>query len=592
MNKQEYTNKQLIKRFLPYYKNYLNIFALDMTAAIFTVVSELTLPIIIGTITNRAANNSASLTVRFLLTVAFIYLVLKSTEIFASYFMQKFGHIMGAKIEKDMRRDVFSHIQTLSDEFYSNTKVGQLMARITTDLFDVTEFSHHFPEEVLVALVKTIIAFVILININIPLTLVMFAMLPLMFIMTSKIRKKMRKTQKDQRQHIGNINSNIEDSLLGIKVVKSFANENVEIQKFEQSNHKFLEIKSNFYTILAKFHMTTRFLDACMYMIVLVMGGILLINKAIEPGDFVMYIMYTTSLLATVIRIVDFSEVFEKGMTGIERFVEVMNVEPKIKDVENPVKLENVKGNIEFDRVTFSYEEIKNGSSVEREVLNNISIDIKPGEKIAIVGPSGGGKTTLTNLIPRFYDVDSGSIKIDGLDVRNIELESLRNSIGIVQQDVYLFSGTIKENIGYGKENASDLEIEEAAKLAGAFDFIMQLENGFDTYVGERGVKLSGGQKQRISIARVFLKNPPILILDEATSALDNTSERIVQKSLELLSKGRTTITIAHRLSTIVNSDKILVLTENGIEETGSHKELIAKDGHYANLYKSIENLA
>lgn len=588
--KNKYSNKKLLKRFIPYYGPYKKIFAFDMLSAIFTVVSELTLPVIIGTITNKASSDISSLSIEFILKVALIYLGLKSVEILASYFMQKYGHIMGAKIERDMRKEVFSHIQTLSDEFYSNTKIGQLMARITTDLFDVTEFSHHFPEEALVALVKGIVAFVILININIPLTLIMFTMLPLMFILTRTVRKKMRDRQKDQRHHIGEINSNIEDSLLGIKVIKSFANEDIEIEKFKENNHKFLDIKSGFYSVLAKFHMITRFLDACMYMIVLIMGGTLLIRGSIEPGDFVMYIMYTTSLLNTVIRIVDFSEMFEKGMTGIERFSEVMDVEPKIKDKVNAVSLTKVKGNIEFDNVTFSYNDDMTNPELNKNVLNNISIDIIPGQKIAIVGPSGGGKTTLTNLIPRFYDIDSGSIKVDGIDVRDIQVSSLRNNIGIVQQDVYLFSGTIKENIRYGKPDASDEEVERASILAGASEFIDLLPQKYDTYVGERGIKLSGGQKQRISIARVFLKNPPILILDEATSALDNKSEQIVQKSLEKLTKGRTTITIAHRLSTIINSDKILVLTDNGIEESGTHEQLLKNGSVYSKLYKTIEN--
>lgn len=591
-NKKQYTNKELLKRFIPYYKKYKKIFASDMIAAIFTVVSELTLPVIIGTITNKASNDLSSLTIPFLAKVAIIYLVLKSIEIFASFFMQKQGHIMGAMIEKDMRKDVYSHIQNLSDEFFSNTKIGQLMARVTTDLFDVTEFAHHCPEEILVALVKVAVSFLILISINIPLTLLMFAMLPLMLILTKTVRNRMRKTQIEQRHHIGEINSNIEDSLLGIKVIKSFANEEIELHKFERNNFRFLDIKKNFYTVLAKFHMITRFLDACMYMIVLVVGGILLINGKIKAGDFVMYIMYTTSLLNTVIRIVDFSETFEKGMTGIERFVEVLDVQPKIKDKENAVELNSVEGNIEFENVTFSYDDDPFDSNNKQYVLNNISINIEAGKKIAIVGPSGGGKTTLTNLIPRFYDVDSGRITIDGIDIKDVSLSSLRNNIGMVQQDVYLFSGSINDNISYGKPDASEEEIRMAADLAGATEFILQLPHGFDTYVGERGIKLSGGQKQRISIARVFLKNPPILILDEATSALDNKSEKIVQDSLEKLSKGRTTITIAHRLTTIINSDEIIVLTENGIEEHGTHEDLLTQRGAYYKLYNTVENHA
>lgn len=590
MNKNNKSNRKLLETFLPYYKPYKKLFFLDMFAAIFTVVSELTLPVIIGSITNKASKDIASLTMKYILTLAAIYLLLKSIEIFAAFFMQKWGHIMGTMIEKDMRKEAFTHIQTLDDEYFSSTKIGQLIARITTDLFDVTEFSHHFPEEMLVAFVKILISFIILARINLGLTLLMFLMLPLMLITTKHVRKKMRQTQKSQRHQIGEINASIEDSLLGIKVIRSFANEKIEIDKFEKDNFRFLDIKKAFYTVLAKFHMITRFLDSMMYIIVLIAGGYLLLNSVIKPGDFVMYIMYTSSLLNTVIRIVDFSEIFERGMTGIERFDEIIQTKPSIVDKDNPIKLKDVKGEIDFENVSFSYND--SPDSLQNKVLDKISLKIEAGKKVAIVGPSGGGKTTLTNLIPRFYDIDSGSIKIDGIDIRDVELLSLRNNIGMVQQDVYLFSGSISDNIRYGKPDASDEEIRKAAKLAGAIDFIEELPNGFDTYVGERGVKLSGGQKQRISIARVFLKNPPILILDEATSALDNKSEKIVQNSLEELSKGRTTITIAHRLTTIINSDEIIILTDKGIEEKGKHEDLLKKKGAYYRLYNTVENHA
>ena len=594
MNKEKtkYTNKQLVKRFIPYYKPYKKIFFLDMLSAVFTVVSELTLPLIIGTITNRASRDISTLSIDFIIRLAIIYLALKSIEIFAAYFMQKWGHIMGAMIEKDMRKEVFSHIQNLEDGFFSSTKIGQLLARVTTDLFDVTEFSHHFPEECLVAIIKITISFIILIRINIFLTLLMFLMLPLMFFTTKRVRKRMRKTQKDQRHHIGEINAGIEDSLLGMRVIRSFANEDIELSKFDDNNHRFLDIKKNFYQVLAKFHMITRFLDACMYMIVLIIGGNLLLKGEIAPGDFVMYIMYTSSLLATVIRIVDFSEIFERGMTGIERFSEIMDIKPSITDKEDAVDLENVKGEIIFDKVSFSYPDQVDDKLIPDKVLDNINLKIEAGKKLAIVGPSGGGKTTLTNLIPRFYEVDKGDILIDRINIKDIKLKSLRNNIGMVQQDVYLFSGTVVDNIRYGRPDATDHEVVQAAKLAGALDFIEELPDGFDTYVGERGVKLSGGQKQRISIARVFLKNPPVLILDEATSALDNESERIVQESLEKLSKGRTTITIAHRLSTIINSDEIVILTDKGIEEKGRHEDLLAKKGTYYKLYSTIGNSA
>ena len=594
MNKEhtKYTNKQLVRRFIPYYKPYKKLFFLDMLAAIFTVVSELTLPLIIGVITNRASQDISMLSIEFIIRLAIIYLALKSIEIFAAYFMQKWGHIMGAMIEKDMRKEVFSHIQTLEDGFFSSTKIGQLLARVTTDLFDVTEFSHHFPEECLVAIIKITVSFIILIRINIFLTLLMFLMLPLMFFTTKRVRKRMRRTQKDQRHHIGEINAGIEDSLLGMRVIRSFANEDIELSKFDDNNHRFLEIKKNFYQVLAKFHMITRFLDACMYMIVLIIGGNLLLKGTIAAGDFVMYIMYTSSLLATVIRIVDFSEIFERGMTGIERFSEIMDIKPSITDKENAIDMENVRGEIIFDKVSFSYPDQVDDKLIPDKVLDNINLKIEAGKKLAIVGPSGGGKTTLTNLIPRFYEVDKGNILLDGINIKDIKLKSLRNNIGMVQQDVYLFSGTVVDNIRYGRPDASDEEVVQAAKLAGALDFIEELPDGFDTYVGERGVKLSGGQKQRISIARVFLKNPPVLILDEATSALDNESERIVQESLEKLSKGRTTITIAHRLSTIINSDEIVILTDKGIEEKGRHEDLLAKKGTYYKLYRTIGNSA
>lgn len=590
---KETTNKKLIKRFIPYYYKYKQIFALDMLAAAFTVVSELTLPIIIRNITDISTNNIQNLSIKYLIYIGLIYLLIKLVEVWAHFFMQKNGHIMGAMIEKDMRKEVFTHIQYLSDEFFNNTKIGHLMARITTDLFDITEFAHHCPEEFFVGAIKVFISFIILININVGLTLLMFAMLPLMFILTRKTRKKMRDTHIYQRKHIGEINSNIEDSLLGIKVIKSFANEEVEVEKFEKNNHRFLDLKKGFYTNLSIFAATTRLLDGLMYIVVIFLGGILLSRGKITAGDFIMYIMYASSLLATVTRIVNFMETFEKGMTGIERFMELMEIEPKIKDSNNAIEVGYLNGNIEFENVDFRY---KDNDQVEDEasdlVLENVNLKINVGEKIAIVGPSGSGKTTLTNLIPRFYDISKGKIKIDGYNIKDLKLSSLRNNIGMVQQEVYLFGGTIKENISYGKVDASFQEIYDAAKMAGALEFIEALPNGFDTYVGERGVKLSGGQKQRISIARVFLKNPPILILDEATSALDNKSEAIVQASLEKLSKGRTTITIAHRLSTIINSDKILVLTEEGIVESGSHQELLAKKGEYYRLANKVENLS
>ena len=524
-------------------------------------------------------NDLASISFDFVLRLSLLYIFIKVIEVIAQYFMTSIGHIMGAKIETDMRKDLYSHLQSLSDTFYNETKVGVIMSRITNDLFDITEFAHHCPEEYFIGAIKIIISLIILLSINVKMTLLIYIMIPLMIYFSGYFRNKMRVAQKDQRVHIGHLNSSIEDSLLGIKVVKSFANEDVEKEKFTYENNKFLGIKKRYYKSMAGFNTINRVFDGLMYLILIASGGYFLMKREIGPEDLIVYVMFIQSLLATVRRIIEFTEQFQKGMTGIERFAEIMSIEPDIKDKKDACEIKNVKGEISFNNVDFSY------GKGEDKVLNNFSVDITPGEKLAIVGPSGAGKTTICNLIPRFYDVDSGSVTVDGIDVRDIKIKSLRENIGIVQQDVYLFSGTVKDNIGYGKSDATDKEIIEAAKLAGAYEFIKSLPNGFDTYVGERGVKLSGGQKQRISIARVFLKNPPILILDEATSALDNKSEIVVQDSIEKLSKGRTTITIAHRLTTVQNADLIIVMTKDGIVERGSHQELMAKRGYYYNLY-------
>lgn len=572
-------NKHLIKKVLPYFYKYRFTLFLDLFCAGLTTASEMILPLLLRALTNRGMNDLASITFDFVLKLSLIYLVIKTIEVIAQYFMTSIGHIMGAKIETDMRRDLYAHLQGLSDTFYNETKVGVIMSRITNDLFDITEFAHHCPEEYFIGAIKILISLIILLKINVKMTLLIYLMIPLMIYFSGHYRNKMRRAQKDQRVHIGHLNSSIEDSLLGIKVVKSFANEDVEREKFTEENNKFLGIKKRYYRSMAGFNTINRIFDGLMYLILITSGGYFLMKGEIGPEDLIVYVMFIQSLLATVRRIIEFTEQFQKGMTGIERFAEIMAIEPDIKDKEDALEIKNVRGEISFKNVDFSY------GKGEGKVLNNFSVDITPGEKLAIVGPSGAGKTTICNLIPRFYDVDSGSVTVDGLDVRDIKIKSLRENIGIVQQDVYLFSGTVKDNIGYGKSTASDREIIEAAKLAGAYEFIKSLPNGFDTYVGERGVKLSGGQKQRISIARVFLKNPPILILDEATSALDNKSEIVVQDSIEKLSKGRTTITIAHRLTTVQNADLILVMTRDGIVERGSHQELMAKRGYYYNLY-------
>ncbi len=573
------SNIGLIKSVIPYFKKYKNILFIDLLCAGLTTASEMVLPLILRYMTNIGIADAGSLTLQLITRIAVLFILIKCVELVAVYYMASIGHIMGAKIETDMRFDMYKHLQTMSDNFYNETKVGQIMSRMTNDLFDITEFAHHCPEEYFIGFIKICISFVILFNINMPLTLAVYLMIPVMFISSSRFKNSMRREQKKQRVHVGDLNSSIEDSILGIKVVKSFANEDIELKKFEKDNSKFLSIKKLFYKSMAGFNTVNRSIDGLMYFIVIVFGGYQMMKGRLIPGDMLAYIMYVSTLLLTVKRIVEFTEQFQKGMTGIERFNEIMSLEPEIVDSPNAIDLTDVRGDIEFKNVSFKYNEKLD------YVLDNFNLDIHAGKNIALVGPSGGGKTTVCALIPRFYDVTKGGIYVDGKNIKDLSLHSLRNNIGIVQQDVYLFSGTIMENIRYGKPDATKEEIVEAAKLASAYDFIMELEHGFDTYVGERGVKLSGGQKQRISIARVFLKNPPILILDEATSALDNNSEAVIQESLEVLSKGRTTITIAHRLTTIQNADLIVVMTADGIIEKGNHQELMENKAYYYNLY-------
>lgn len=570
--------KHLIKRTMPYYKKYWKSIVFDLFCAGLTTICELVLPLIVKYFTNTAIEDISQLTIKAILTLGGTYIILRIIDAAANYYMASYGHIMGTKIETDMRRDMFNHLQKLSFTYYDSAKVGQIMSRITTDLFDVTEFSHHCPEEFFIAGIKIAVSFIILLNVNVWLTLIMFAILPLMFVVTSSVRKKMKKAFQEQRAKCGELNAKVEDSLLGIRVVKSFANEDVETEKFAEGNKSFFNVKAKAYKYMGAFSTTTRIFDGIMYIVVVMIGAIFMIKGYILPGDYVAYLLYVATLLASVRRIIEFMEQFQRGMTGIERFAEIMDIEPDIKDAADAIELQNVKGDIEFKNVTFGYG--------EDSVLENVSIKVEKGMNVALVGPSGGGKTTMCSLIPRFYELNAGEILIDGKNIKEFTLKSLRENIGIVQQDVYLFSGSVLENIAYGKPGATFEEIKAAAKMAGAEEFIEKLPQGYDTYVGERGVKLSGGQKQRISIARVFLKNPPILILDEATSALDNESEKIVQESLERLAKGRTTFTIAHRLTTIQNATEILVLTSDGIAERGTHKELLEKKGIYYNLNK------
>ena len=579
MENKEYSTGALIQRFLPYFKPYRRTLYMDLFCAALTTACEIVLPLIIRMITNTALQDVALLTARMVTGLAFVYFVLRIIDAIANFYMADVGHVMGAKIETDMRRDAYAHLQQLSNTYFNNTKVGQIMGRITNDLFDVTEFAHHCPEEFFIAGLKIVISFIILARINFALTLIVFVFVPIMTIVCRMINKKMRKTFSMQRNQIGELNAKIEDSLLGQKVVKAFTNEALESQKFEDGNQEFLKIKTHAYVIMGIFSTSTRVFDGFMYLAVILGGGFFLMNGRILPGDMVAYVMYVTTLIATIRRIIEFAEQFQRGITGIERFLQIMDADIEIFDEADAQDIENPKGEIVFRDVSFEYPDDHN------KVFTNLNLEIHAGEKLAIVGPSGGGKTTLCNLIPRFYDVSKGEIMLDGKNIKKITLKSLRQSIGVVQQEVYLFSGTVYENIAYGKPGASYDEVMAAAKRAGADEFIQNLKDKYDTYVGERGVKLSGGQKQRISIARVFLKNPPILIFDEATSALDNESEKVVQESLEKLAKNRTTFVIAHRLSTIRNAQKILVLTDSGIEEEGSHKELLEKDGIYAKLY-------
>ncbi len=572
----------LLRRFLPYLMKYKGILLFDLFCAALTTLCDIVLPKIMGVLTNAASGQGAALTVQAVLKLALLYFVLRLIDGAASYFMSGTGHIMGVHIETDMRRDAFDHLLRLDHTYYNNTKVGQIMGRITNDLFDVTEFAHHCPEEFFIAFIKIVASFLILCQASIPLTLVVFACVPLMGVVSVYLNLKLRARFRQQRFQIGELNATIEDSLLGQRVVKAFAAEAQEREKFAEGNRTFENIKTLTYHAMAAFNTSTRLFDGLMYLVVILAGGLALVYGAINAGDLVAYVLYVSTLIATIRRIVEFAEQFQRGMTGIERFLEIMDTPVAIADAPDARPLTVREGGIEFRDVSFEYPDDHN------QVLRHVNLRIRPGESLALVGPSGGGKTTLCNLIPRFYDVTGGEILIDGQDIRHVTLHSLRDAIGVVQQDVYLFSGTVAENIAYGKPGATRAEIEQAARLAGADGFVRALKDGYDTYVGERGVKLSGGQKQRIAIARVFLKNPPILLLDEATSALDNESEILVGQSLDKLAKGRTTLTIAHRLTTIQNADRILVLGKDGIEEEGSHAELLARKGIYYRLWNGL----
>lgn len=570
--------------FFPYFKKHKAVLALDLFCATLTTLCEIVLPMLVREITSIATTDISKLTLELILSLAAIYAVLKLVDMAAGYYMIYIGHGMGVKIEKDMREDMFAHLLTAPFSYFDSTKVGQLMSRITSDLFDVVEFAHHCPEEFLIAAIKIIASFVILAAINPILTIATFIFIPLIFYGTMYFRRRMRAVFKQRRVIAGEVNAQTETSLLGIRVVKSFSNEEKEREKFNLRSEEFANVQKASYKYMARLNSVVRMFDGLMYIVMIILGGYFLMTGKITAADMTAYLLYIGMLIAAIKRIVEFTEQFEKGMTGIERFAEVMEV-PSEPGYNANEKLENVKGDINFENVTFSYEEEKGN------VLANLNLNVKRGENIAIVGPSGGGKTTLCSLLSRFYELKQGKITIDGKDISNISLAYLRQAIGVVQQDVYLFSGTVMDNILYGSKNATRQQAIESAKRSGAHEFITKLPQGYDTYIGERGVMLSGGQKQRISIARIFVKNPPIIVLDEATSALDNESEEYIKRSLSALTKGRTTFTVAHRLSTIRNADRIIVLTDKGIEQQGTHSELIAQGGIYKKLYELSTNL-
>ena len=571
--------KEKLKKLFAYYGPYKSLFYSDMFFAILGAAVTLIIPLVVRYITNDVVYFEADEARRSILFLGILMVALVLLEIFCNFYIAYFGHIMGAKMEADMRRDIFGHYQKLTFAFYDNQKVGHLLSRITSDLFDISELLHHGPEDLVISVIKIIGSFAILLAVNVRLAFVAFAFIPVMAVFAFIFNGKMRKAFKRNREKIAEINSQIEDSLSGIRVVKSFANEKEEMKKFKRGNDNFVAAKKISYKYMGIYHSGLGAMSTLITVVVLVVGVVMMLSGTVALTDLITFLLYIANFTDPVKKLVAFTEQFQNGYSGFERFLEILSIAPDIADRPGAYALEDVRGDIEFKDVSFHYED-----SPER-VLNHISLEVKAGDYIALVGPSGVGKTTLCSLIPRFYEATEGAVYVDGTDVRDIRLESLRNHVGIVQQDVYLFAGTVMDNIRYGKPEASDEEVVRAAKRANAHEFIMNLPDGYDTYIGQRGVKLSGGQKQRLSIARVFLKTPPILIFDEATSALDNESEKVVQESLEKLAKNRTTFVIAHRLSTIRNAEKILVLTEHGIAESGTHDQLLSQNGIYAELY-------
>ena len=568
-----------IKKFIHYYGPYKAVFFIDLICAAVISLVDLAYPQILRTMTKTLFTQDKDIILHALPVIAASLFVMYIVQSLCKYYVTYQGHMMGAKMERDMRRELFDHYQELSFSYYSRNNSGQMMSKLVSDLFDISEFAHHGPENLFISLVKIVGAFIFLVFINKKLALPLILLVIVMFVFSFRQNAKMQETFMENRRKIGDVNASLQDTLSGIRVVQSFANEDIERAKFKKSNEAFLVSKRDNYHCMGSFMSSNLFFQGMMYLVTLVYGGYLIAQGEMQTADLAMYALYMGIFISPIQILVELVEMMQKGLSGFRRFLDVMETESEIRDADNAAELTDVKGHVRYDHVSFHY------SDDETPVLSDISIDIPAGKSIALVGPSGSGKTTICSLLPRFYDVTGGSITVDGKDIRGLTLKSLRSQIGMVQQDVYLFDGTIKDNIAYGKPGASDEEIIKAAKCASIHDFIMELPDKYDTYVGERGTRLSGGQKQRISIARVFLKNPPILILDEATSALDNESERWIQKSLEELSKNRTTITIAHRLSTIRDADEIIVITEEGIAERGTHAELLEKNGLYAAYY-------
>lgn len=570
---------KVIKRFVHYYKPYKGAFFMDMFCAMLVSGVDLSIPLMLNFLVRDVyimADTSVlvATAIKILAVMAVLYVV----RYFSQYYVTSWGHIMGARMEGDMRSQLFSHMEKLSFSYYDKNNTGKMMSRIISDLFDISELAHHGPEDIFISIIKLTGSFIILINLNTTVTLVLLAVTVAMLLFTMYYNKRMRRVFLDNRRKIADVNAIVQDSLSGIRTVKSFSNEEIEQQKFEQGNHQFFLSKKENYLTMGRYFSMNSLMQGIMYLAVLGTGGWMVVNRGMDAGILIVYVLYIGMFLDPINRLVNFTEQFQKGFTGFERMIEILDTDPDVQDRPDAKDCGTLKGEIRFDKVSFGYSE-------EELVLQNIDLGITAGKTVALVGPSGAGKTTFCSMIPRFYDVTGGAVYVDGRDVRDVTMKSLRRNIGVVQQDVYIFNSTVRENIAYGKPGATDEEIIRAAKNANIHEFIMGLDQGYDTPVGERGVRFSGGQKQRLSIARVFLKNPPILILDEATSALDNESERFIQHSLSELSKNRTTLVIAHRLSTIRNADEILVLTENGVAERGTHDALMQEQGMYARLY-------